>query len=154
MAEASFELAPRWMSLDLTDDKSTLVQVMAWCLTAPSHYLSQCWPRSLLPYGVTRPHWVSYHYCISRDDYVVPIVITLICLIYNLQFKLNHSLTPLFTIHFCRWHDVLVMYPRSIKTKHRRSPTYPTAVKTPEPTSPPPVSLFDCWNPFPSQFFS
>ena len=22
---------------------STLAQVMAWCLTAPSHYLSQCW---------------------------------------------------------------------------------------------------------------
>ena len=24
-------------------DKSTLVQVMAWCLTASSHYLNQCW---------------------------------------------------------------------------------------------------------------
>ncbi|XP_013404544.1 myosin-2 heavy chain isoform X3 [Lingula anatina] len=24
-----------------------------------------------------------------------------------------------------RWHDVLVMYPRSIKTKHRRAPTFP-----------------------------
>ena len=23
--------------------RSTLVQVMAWCLTAPSHYLNQCW---------------------------------------------------------------------------------------------------------------
>ena len=49
------ELALRWMSLDLTDDKSTLVQVMAWCRPATSHYLSQCWPRFLLPYGVTRP---------------------------------------------------------------------------------------------------
>ena len=27
----SCELALRWMSLHLTDDKSTLVQVMAWC---------------------------------------------------------------------------------------------------------------------------
>ena len=42
----SYEIALRWMPLDLTDDKSTLVQVMAWCQTAPSHYLSQCWPRS------------------------------------------------------------------------------------------------------------
>ena len=33
------------MSLNLTDDKSTLVQVMAWCRQATSHYLSQCWPR-------------------------------------------------------------------------------------------------------------
>ena len=28
--------------LDLTDDKSTLVQVMAWCRQATSHYLNQC----------------------------------------------------------------------------------------------------------------
>ena len=29
------------MPLDLTDDKWTLVQVMAWCRQATSHYLSQ-----------------------------------------------------------------------------------------------------------------
>ena len=46
------------MSLDLTDDKSTLVQVMAWCHQATSHYLSQCWPRSL-SYGITRPQWIN-----------------------------------------------------------------------------------------------
>ena len=55
----STELALWWMSLDLTDDKSTLVQVMAWCRQATSHYLNQCWPRSLSPYGVTRPQWVN-----------------------------------------------------------------------------------------------
>ena len=53
------ELALRWIPLDLTDDESTLVQVMAWCRQATSHYLSQCWPRSLSPYGVTRPQWVN-----------------------------------------------------------------------------------------------
>ena len=37
-------LALSWMSLDLTDDKSTLVQVMAWCCQTRSHYLSQYWP--------------------------------------------------------------------------------------------------------------
>ena len=47
------------MSLDLTEDKSTLVQVMAWCRQARDHYLSQCWPRSLPPFGVTRPQWVK-----------------------------------------------------------------------------------------------
>ena len=52
------ELTLRWMSLNLTDDKSTLVQVMALCRQAPSHYLSQCWPRSMSPYDVTRPQWV------------------------------------------------------------------------------------------------
>ena len=47
------------MSLDFTDDQSILVQVMAWCRQAAIHYLSQCWPRSLLSYGVTRPQWVK-----------------------------------------------------------------------------------------------
>ena len=55
----SYEIALRWMPLDLTDDKSTLIQVMAWCLQATSHYLSQCWPRSMSPNGVTRPQWVN-----------------------------------------------------------------------------------------------
>ena len=44
-------------------DSSTLVQVMAWCRQVPSHvpsgtkpihYLSQCWHRSMSPYGITR----------------------------------------------------------------------------------------------------
>ena len=55
----SCEIALIWMSLDFTDDQSTLVQVMAWCHQATSHYLSQCWPRSLSPYGVTKPQWVN-----------------------------------------------------------------------------------------------
>ena len=56
----SYEIALRWMSLDLTDDKSTLVQVMAWCHQATSHYLNQCWPRSMSPNDVTRPQWVDW----------------------------------------------------------------------------------------------
>ena len=55
----SCEIAPIWMSLDFTNDQSTLVQVMAWCRQATSYYLSRCWPRSLSPYGVTRPQWVN-----------------------------------------------------------------------------------------------
>ena len=61
----SCELALRWMSLDFTDDQSMLVQVMAWCRQATSHYMSQCWPRSLSPYGVTRPQWVNYKFGIK-----------------------------------------------------------------------------------------
>ena len=33
--------------------------IQHWCHQAISHYLSQCWLRSLLPYGVTRPQWVK-----------------------------------------------------------------------------------------------
>ena len=36
---SSKENALRWIPRDLTDDKSTLVQVMAWCRQATSHYL-------------------------------------------------------------------------------------------------------------------
>ena len=55
----SCETALIWVSLDHTYDMSTLVQVMAWCRQATSHYLSQCWPRSLPPYGIIRPQWVN-----------------------------------------------------------------------------------------------
>ena len=55
----SCRLALIWMSLNFTDDQSTLVQVMAWCRQATSHYPSQYWPRSLSAYGVTRPQWVN-----------------------------------------------------------------------------------------------
>ena len=55
----SYEIALRWMPLALTDNKSTVVQVMAWCRQATRHFLSQCWHRSMSPNGVTRPQWVK-----------------------------------------------------------------------------------------------
>ena len=55
----SNEIVIRLMPQDLTDDKSTMVQVMAWCHQAPSHYLGQCWHRSVSPHVVTRPQWVK-----------------------------------------------------------------------------------------------
>ena len=57
--DISSEIALRLTSQDLSDDKSTLAQVMAWCHQASSHCLNQCWPRSPPPYGVTRPQWVN-----------------------------------------------------------------------------------------------
>ena len=41
---------PRWVN-----EESTLVHVMTWCCQTTNHYLSQYWPRSISPYGVTRP---------------------------------------------------------------------------------------------------
>ena len=55
----SWEIALSWMSLDFSDNKSALVQVMAWCRQATSHYLNQCWRSSPTPYGVTRLQWVK-----------------------------------------------------------------------------------------------
>ena len=63
----SCEIALIWMSLDFTDDHWTLVQVMAWCRQATSHYLSQCWPRSVSPHGATRPQWVNGTYIIDSQ---------------------------------------------------------------------------------------
>ena len=57
--KSSYDNVLRWMPQNLTDDQSTLVQVMAWCRQATSQYLNQCWPRSPTPYGVTRPQWVK-----------------------------------------------------------------------------------------------
>ena len=44
----------RWVPQNRTDDKSIVVQIIAWCRQATSHYLSQCWPRSMTSYGITR----------------------------------------------------------------------------------------------------
>ena len=84
---------PQLMVTGLTDDKSTLGQVMAWCRQATSHHLTQCWPRSMPPYGFTRPQWVKYkHYTIrvyhgnlsiamvSRGRHGAPKHLQLICL--------------------------------------------------------------------------
>ena len=69
------EIALIWMPLrDFTDNQSTLVQVMAWCHQATSHYLSQCWPRSLSPSGITRPQWVKH------DHKLYYVYICIICM--------------------------------------------------------------------------
>ena len=62
----SCETALRSMPQNPSDDKSTLVQVMAWCRQAASHYLSQCCPKSLSPYGVTRPQWVNIYLVLRK----------------------------------------------------------------------------------------
>ena len=73
------EIALIWMSLDFTDDQSTLVQVMAWCRQPPSHYLSQCWLRSLLPYVVTKPQWVNSSPPKQNDHHFADNIFKCIC---------------------------------------------------------------------------
>ena len=43
---------------------------MAWCRQATSHYLSQCWPRSIWVYGITRLQWVNAT-CVQSTHYWV-----------------------------------------------------------------------------------
>ena len=56
----------------LTDDESTLVQVMSWCHQA-SQYLSQCCPSSMSKYGVIRPQWVNPLVCPFICSYFHPL---------------------------------------------------------------------------------
>ena len=58
-----------WVPKNPIDDTSTSAQVMAWCRQATSHYLSQCWPRSILPYGITRPQWVNVPHSLWPSRY-------------------------------------------------------------------------------------
>ena len=64
----------------LSVDKSTLVQVMAWCRQATSHYLSQSWLRYLSSYGVMRGQWVK-HWTKNKYDKITFIS----CWFYNSQ---------------------------------------------------------------------
>ena len=52
----SCKIVLRWMPQDLTDDSS---MVMVWCCKATSHYLNQCWPSSMRPYGISWPQCVN-----------------------------------------------------------------------------------------------
>ena len=56
-----YENAIKWMPRGFTDDKSTLVQVMAWSCQATIHSLSQCGPSSMSAYDITRQQcWVTF----------------------------------------------------------------------------------------------
>ena len=48
----------RWIPKDLTDDLSAMIQVVAWCCQAASHYLSQCWPSTMMV-STSRQQWVN-----------------------------------------------------------------------------------------------
>ena len=54
---------PRCMPRNLTDEKSKLIQVMACCCQAISHYLNQCWTWSLSPYGVNKLRRLRWYQC-------------------------------------------------------------------------------------------
>ena len=43
------EITLSWMPQNLTNKRSTLLQIMAWCHQASNHFLSKYRPRSMLP---------------------------------------------------------------------------------------------------------
>ena len=55
-----YETVHKWMSQNTFDEKSTSIQVISLCRQTTSHYMSQCWLRSVSPYGATRSQWVKW----------------------------------------------------------------------------------------------
>ena len=107
--DISCEIALIWMSVDFTDDKSTLVQVMAWCRQATSHYLNQCWPRSPTPYGVTRPQWVNRNILVSAPKGWIQldkcIIMYLYILLHDLTCYDQGKLSPISKTSFSAVYD-------------------------------------------------
>ena len=66
----SSEVDRRLMSLDLTDNRATLVQLMDRCHQVTSQYLNLCWPSCVCisPYDITRPQWVKSFVCSFKSD--------------------------------------------------------------------------------------
>ena len=54
------------------DNKSTLVQVTAWCRQATSRYLNQCWLKSMSSYDATIVH--SELRCDDKSQHAVPYI--------------------------------------------------------------------------------
>ena len=93
-------------------DQSTFVQVMTWCHHATSHYLNQCWPRSVKSYWsislmkghfnfffkmtsiLCQPHWVE-------DKYLK-------------YFPVYESSRRLHVIYDCAWGNKLVIIEESL----------------------------------------
>ena len=75
-------MAYRQIMPDPTGGKSTLVLVMDWCRQATSHYLSQCCPRFMWPYGVGQAKWfkrIHTQWYSSKGKYSNPHVWSKVC---------------------------------------------------------------------------
>ena len=85
---------------------------MAWCRQATSHYLSQCWPIYLSPYGVTRPQkikeWGSKMKCLPPFLHLLPWLLNMClgtCSHYSLDWRNTTNLDPDWTPNL--WPNVM-----------------------------------------------
>ena len=97
------------MSNSSFDDQSTLVLVMACCLTATSHYLRHCWPRSMSPCGVIRPQWEKYHPSQRRILILGPLRF-ITSLRKNIYFLIFFMPLPLWFLRTSTWWILCVVY--------------------------------------------
>ena len=88
-----------------------LVQIMAWCRQATSHYLNHCWPRSMSPYSITRPQWVKHLFKLGSPNLdqscKIPWLRSLLCCgIIGLDLQGQIELKSKNIIHFELVHDI------------------------------------------------
>ena len=60
----------------LPDGINPLFEPILTCYQAKSHYLSQCWPSSLLPYGIIGLQWVKISWLYFASLNQIPILIS------------------------------------------------------------------------------
>ena len=108
-----WEMVRMWVPHKTFDDKSTLVQVMAWWRQATSHYLKQCWPRFPTPPGPQRVKmWACLRWWLKHHMHVKP----WICFDYVKQNPAHATLSA--TLHWsqpCR--PLLPQQPRRLRRR-------------------------------------
>ena len=74
-------------------------QVMTWYHQATSHYLSQCWPRSILPYDITRPLWIKRLYFNFDFSVFIHLLKLIIVLFHNHISNISEQHSQLTLVH-------------------------------------------------------
>ena len=93
-------LSCRWIPKNTINKKLTSVQVMT-LMQATTHYLSQCWPRSMSPYGITMLHWVNSLWLSEKfEKWIIQITAT-----YSDANKLKITMVCHGRNHTVSWHN-------------------------------------------------
>ena len=105
---------------------STLVQVMAWCHQAPSHYLNQCWlliskilwsVQAGILYNVYSVWWKLYfqnYSCIFQGSMSQGMSVMTKPSLYHSVFTSGHSITASWIKCASLWRDFLLLYCNSL----------------------------------------
>ena len=104
------EVALRWTPQNLSDQKSTQVQVMTWCRHATSHYLSWYWPKFLSPYhmAIASLQWVKSGIVLGFVATQMQWVSSIFFVFFLYVYLKMLMLILIFSIHIC--HEFFVCF--------------------------------------------
>ena len=95
------EIRLQWVPFDPTDVKSTFVQVVAWCCGATSHYMRQCWARSITNMVSLGCSESKQHHDKSHIDQVI-LCIYMLVIIWQISWIMDVDMTGELT-DFTSW---------------------------------------------------